>query len=176
MRINARPVGGRAAASIEFELTALAERDVPVRLVPRVVPGGLGEHKWIDRRLLSAIASEGDGEPLLCDLDGFVLEAARASVFCVESGRRVVTPPLDGRILPGVTRSLVLELAPRIGLIVSVEPLSLGRLSEADELFVTGALGGVEPAQLGGRRPAHDAGEVAARLARALAGAGMVAA
>jgi para-aminobenzoate synthetase/4-amino-4-deoxychorismate lyase len=174
MRVNARPVSGRSAVSIDFELSALAEREVPVELVPRTVPGGLGEHKWIDRRMLSALAAEGEGEPLLCDLDGFVLEAARASVFCVESGGRVVTPPLDGRILPGVTRALVLELAPRLGLIVSVEPLSLGRLAEADEWFVTGALGGVEPAHLEGRPPAHDAGEVATRLARALAGAGMV--
>jgi branched-subunit amino acid aminotransferase/4-amino-4-deoxychorismate lyase len=42
----------------------------------------------------------------------------------------------------------VLELAPRAGLIVSVEPVSLGRLRRAAEIFVTGALGGVEPAQI----------------------------
>jgi para-aminobenzoate synthetase/4-amino-4-deoxychorismate lyase len=158
-------------------LSELAEREVPVRLVPRTLPGGLGEHKWIDRGLLSALAAGREGEPLLCDLDGFVLESARASVFCVEPGGRLLTPPADGRILPGVTRARVLELAPRLGLIVSVEPVSLDRLAGADELFVTGALGGVEPACLAGASNAPaDAGRFTAALAARLAGAGLVAA
>jgi para-aminobenzoate synthetase/4-amino-4-deoxychorismate lyase len=146
MRVNARPCAGDIG--IDVELTDLAPRQTPVLLVPVTVPGGLGAHKWIDRSLLTALSESSGGEPLLCDLDGVVLESARASVFCVEPGGRLVTPPADGRILPGVTRARVLELAPRAGLIVSVEPVSLGRLRRAAEIFVTGALGGVEPAQI----------------------------
>ncbi len=50
--------------------------------------------------------------PLLVDADGTVLEAAWGNVWVLE-GDALLTPPADGRILPGVTRSLLLELAPR---------------------------------------------------------------
>jgi para-aminobenzoate synthetase / 4-amino-4-deoxychorismate lyase len=176
LRVNVRPAA-RDRIDVDFELTALAERRVPVELVPRTVPGGLGQHKWIDRRLLASLVAGAEGEALLCDLDGLVLESARANVFCVEDGGRLVTPPTDGRILPGVTRARVLELAPRLGLLVAVEPIDLRRLARARELFVTGSLGGVEPAQLLGRQQpgaAAGPGAVAARLADALAVAELV--
>jgi para-aminobenzoate synthetase/4-amino-4-deoxychorismate lyase len=148
MRINARPRPKRLAIDVDVELSAVPERQLPVRLVPRTLPGGLGAHKWIDRRLLEGLG--GTGQSLLCDLDGQVLEAARASVFAVQGERLLVTPPADGRILPGVTRARVLELAPRLGLELRIAPLDLCELGAASELFVTGALGGVQPAQLEG--------------------------
>jgi para-aminobenzoate synthetase/4-amino-4-deoxychorismate lyase len=140
--------------AVEFVLTPRSPRTTPVRLVPRAVPGGLGAHKWTDRRLLeSLLDGSGDGEPLLCDLDGLVLESARANVFCIDADGRLVTPPLDGRILPGVTRARVIEDAERLGLTVAIEPLSLARLRRAREIFVSGSLGGVEPAYLEGDAP-----------------------
>jgi para-aminobenzoate synthetase / 4-amino-4-deoxychorismate lyase len=159
MRVNARP---RARGlDIEVELTALAARKLPVRLYPVTVPGGLGPHKWIDRRLLDCLTTV-DCQPLLCDLDGFVLETARANVFAVLGDDMIVTPPDDGRILPGITRGRVLELV----LETAVRPLHLGELDTASELFVTGALGGVEPACLADRPPAPSpiANRLAARL------------
>jgi para-aminobenzoate synthetase/4-amino-4-deoxychorismate lyase len=162
MRIDCRP--GSTGLAVGFELTGLPERELPVRLHPRALPGGLGGHKWSDRRLLSSLGDE--GEPLLCDLDGLVLEAGRANIFCVERDGRLVTPPADGRILPGVTRARVLELAPRLGLAVSVEPIDLDRLARAGELFLTGSLGGVEPAHLAGCP--FVAGTVSVLLAEAL--------
>ena len=77
---------------------------------------------------------------LVIDADQRVLEASRANVFLVEDGQ-IVTPPADGRILPGVTRRRVLELAT-----VSEEPVTLARLLAADEVFLTGSVRGVEPA------------------------------
>lgn len=162
MRIDCQP--GSSGLAVGFELTGLSERELPVRLHPRALPGGLGGHKWSDRRLLSSLGDE--GEPLLCDLDGLVLEAGRANIFCVERDGRLLTPPADGRILPGVTRARVLELAPRLGLAVSVEPIDLDRLARAGELFLTGSLGGVEPAHLAGCPLV--AGTVSVLLAEAL--------
>ncbi len=163
MRVSVRPEQSRVRWSVE--VTALPDRRGPERLWPMTVPGGLGGHKWIDRRLLAGLAVAASGEPLLCDLDGLVLEAARANVFVVEAGSRIATPPADGRILPGVTRACVLELGAELGLDVLQEPIDLGRLAHAEEIFLTAALGGVEPAAL--ERREHGPGTVTAELARA---------
>jgi branched-subunit amino acid aminotransferase/4-amino-4-deoxychorismate lyase len=79
-----------------------------------------------------------------------VLESARATVFVVEDGARVLTPPTDGRILPGVTRSAVIELARGLGLEVREQPIDLEQLARAREVFLTGSLRGVDPAVVEG--------------------------
>jgi para-aminobenzoate synthetase / 4-amino-4-deoxychorismate lyase len=112
--------------------------ELAVTLTRLVVPGGIGAHKWADRRLLEQAEATG-AVPLVVDADGTVLEASRASVFVVE-GDTISTPPADGRILPGVTRARVLALAP-----VREEPISAERLQAADEVFLTGSVRGVEP-------------------------------
>ncbi len=161
MRVDFHP-----STEIGIRLTDAPRRTGATRLSVRTVPGGIGPHKWADRRLLEALATDAGGEPLLCDLDGLVLETARANVFIVEASERIVTPPTDGRILPGVTRALVIELAHANGLRVDVEPVDLARLAAAREVFLTGSLAGVEAVQLDGRM-ARD-GAVTARVADAL--------
>jgi para-aminobenzoate synthetase/4-amino-4-deoxychorismate lyase len=103
-----------------------------------VVPGGLGAHKWADRAIVEPLEADG-GIPLILDEHETVLEASRANVFIVEEGS-IVTPPADGRLLPGVTRRRVIELVP-----VREEAVSLVRLLAADEVFLTGSVRGVEP-------------------------------
>ena len=176
LRVDLRPHFRGRGVDAQIRVSPLSARRVPMWLAPVTVPGGLGAHKWIDRRLLDALAGGVDGEPLLCDLDGFVLETARANLFAVEqdlaraAGPVLVSPPADGRILPGVTRARVIEIARGLGFAVRIEPLDLGRLAEASELFVTGSLGGAEPAVLL-EGSAESAGPIAARLAAALRGA-----
>ncbi len=110
----------------------------PIVLHPVHVPGGLGAHKWRDRRALER-AGETAGVPLILDEGEEVLESAWASVFIVE-GRRLLTPPADGRILPGVTRALLLELGPRNGWTVEELPLPLARVRAADAVFLTSSV------------------------------------
>ena len=109
-----------------------------VSISPLLVPGGWGAHKWADRGPLAAAESDAS-VPLVVDHEGTVLEASRANVFIVESGS-ILTPPTDGRILPGVTRSRLLAL-----LQAREEVVSLQRLTDADEVFLSGSVRGVEP-------------------------------
>jgi para-aminobenzoate synthetase/4-amino-4-deoxychorismate lyase len=119
-------------------------RDVPAALVPFALPGGLGAHKWRDRRLLDALSGAIDGAvPLLVDTDGDVLEASYANVW-IADGEALITPPADGRILPGTTRQALLAADPA----AREEPLSLARLARADAVFLTSSISGRHPARL----------------------------
>jgi para-aminobenzoate synthetase / 4-amino-4-deoxychorismate lyase len=123
-------------------------------LCPWLLPGGLGDRKWLDRRLLDHLAASAEGVPLLVDGDGCVLEASWGNVWAIE-GERLITPPTDGRILPGVTRARLFELAAGLGLEAAEEQCSLDRLREADGAFLTSALRGAVPARLEGGAPPH---------------------
>jgi para-aminobenzoate synthetase/4-amino-4-deoxychorismate lyase len=125
----------------------------PARLRLTVAPGaegpltcgGIGAHKWADRRLLEQAEAGLDGRvALIVEPDGTVLEASRGNLFLVRDGV-LVTPPADGRILPGVTRSRVLGIAEALEIPIRVEVVSFDRLRTADEMFITGAVRGIEP-------------------------------
>jgi para-aminobenzoate synthetase / 4-amino-4-deoxychorismate lyase len=150
LRLTVAP-GDDGALTAEVTLTPvdasliLPDLDRGVELTPVVVAGGIGAHKWADRRLLAAAeAGLAPRLPLLLDHDGAVLEASRGNVFAVLDGV-VVTPPADGRILPGIARDRVLRIAPAAGLEVREEPIGLDRLADAAEVFITGAVRGIEP-------------------------------
>jgi para-aminobenzoate synthetase / 4-amino-4-deoxychorismate lyase len=127
---------------------------------PVLAPGGLGRHKWCDRRPLARM---GDGDPvaLLVDRNGDVLEAAWANFWLLEEDS-LLTPPTDGRLLPGVTRALVLELAPSLGLAAREEPISLARARAGTEMFLTSALRLAVSARLEPRPPRREDARVAA--------------
>jgi branched-subunit amino acid aminotransferase/4-amino-4-deoxychorismate lyase len=98
--------------------------------------------------------------PLIVDLDGDVLEAAHANVFIVE-GTHLVTPPVDGRQLPGTVRARVLALHP-----AREERLTLDRIAAADEVLLASSIRGVHPGSLiGAEEPRFHLG---ARLRAAL--------
>lgn len=156
LRVDAIPEAG--GVRIEFSHEPVADGPPPpVACAPVTVAGGLGSHKWRDRRLLELL-SAGDAVPLLIDENGDVLEAARANVWLVEAGR-LVTPPADGRILPGVTRALLLVLAPLHSLDVRVEPVSLERIRAASAIFLTSSVRVVTAAGLD-QPPATEPGAV----------------
>ncbi|MDO4919075.1 bifunctional chorismate-binding protein/class IV aminotransferase [Kocuria sp.] len=118
----------------------------PWELVPVVVPGGWGGHKWADRRPLDTLPGPWSPvcDPLLTDRDGTLFETGRANVFLVLDGA-VVTPPADGRILPGVVRARVLALLRDAGHRVLEREVTLAEAAGASEVFVTNALRGARP-------------------------------
>jgi para-aminobenzoate synthetase/4-amino-4-deoxychorismate lyase len=158
LRLVATPGHDAEAARVEIELEALAgePEPEPVTLAPLALPGGLGEHKWRDRGLIAALERRTGAVPLLVDLDGDVLEAGYANVWVVE-GDALVTPPLDGRLLPGTLRARLL-MAPPAGLEAREEPVSLERLGAGDELLLTSSVRGVHPARLAGSAARFEVG------------------
>ncbi|HEX4216334.1 MAG TPA: aminotransferase class IV [Candidatus Dormibacteraeota bacterium] len=121
----------------------------PARLIPVTVAAGLGRNKWSDRRDLDRLAA--GGGVLLVDAEGQVLETERASVLLVE-GDRLVLPPREAEVLPGVTLERVRTIGLEHGLDVVRTRVPLERLLAADEVLLTGSLRGVEPVDGCGRR------------------------
>ena len=111
-------------------------------LAPRRVAAGLGAHKWADRRLVAD--SGGADDVLLVDAGDRVLECGTANVFVVLDDR-VVTPPLDGRILAGTVRARVLALLRDHDVPVVEEPVTLTQLQQATAVFQTSSVRGVQP-------------------------------
>jgi para-aminobenzoate synthetase/4-amino-4-deoxychorismate lyase len=88
--------------------------------------------------------------PLLVYLNGEVLEAAHANVW-IREGTTLVTPPLDGRLLPGTVRARLLAQPPH-GHTAREEPVTLERAAAADALLLSSALRGLHPAAPAGDR------------------------
>lgn len=139
-----------------------------LRLRPVTVTGGLGAHKWRDRRLIEQMGAglEPGEELVIVDDDGEILETGAGNLFAVFANR-IKTPPADRRLLPGVTRARALELARALGFDTEERPLTLAELSEAGEVFVTSAVRGVVPAIECGN-DVWSLGAVALRLRRTL--------
>jgi para-aminobenzoate synthetase / 4-amino-4-deoxychorismate lyase len=163
LRISVDP-----AAAAEVEVHALDGRPSAAPLAPVTLPGGLGAHKWRDRRLLDELERRLGAVPLLVDLDGEVLEAAHANVWIVE-GDVLITPPLDGRLLPGTVRGWLLA-EPPAGLEAREEPIPLDRLAASDEILLTSSIRGLHPATLPGAKPARFEAEATEHRAPAVAG------
>ena len=73
--------------------------------------------------------------------DGVVIEGSHSNLFGVVGGE-LVTYELCGYILGGITRQLILDRAPGIGIPVREGPIDLAR---ADELFLSGTTTEVMP-------------------------------
>jgi para-aminobenzoate synthetase / 4-amino-4-deoxychorismate lyase len=172
LRIVARPSPEDPvdlAASLA-PLGPAAERTaVPLR--PWTVPGGVGAHKWTDRRAIDEAAARLDATPLIVEAGGEVLEAGWGNVWAVEE-TRLITPPADGRILPGVTRARLLGLAAGLGLEAAQERLSLERLARADAILLTSSLRLAVPGHLASA-PGGKGADLAAAIAAALLEAAM---
>ena len=87
---------------------------------------------------------------LMLSPQGSVIEATAANLFALtENGW--VTPRLDDSGVTGVMRALLMdEIFPNTATAVSIEPIALGQLEQASEIFICNSLRGIIPVtQLG---------------------------
>jgi branched-chain amino acid aminotransferase len=98
----------------------------------RAAPGGTGAAKCGGNYAASLVPTaeafaKGHDQVLFLDAaeHRWIEELGGMNLFFVMADGRIVTPPLTGTILPGVTRDSLLQLAAEEGLTVSQEPYSL---------------------------------------------------
>jgi D-alanine transaminase len=87
---------------------------------------------------------DGAAEAVFILPDGTVTECASSNIFIVKNGV-LMTHPADHRILAGVIRQFVLEVAASLGLEVSVKPFNISDLMQAEEVFITGTVAEIVP-------------------------------
>jgi anthranilate synthase/aminodeoxychorismate synthase-like glutamine amidotransferase len=165
-------VGAPATRPASADRATTGSASAAITLRPVIVPAGIGGHKWRDRRLLTKLTTRAGlavgAHLLITDETGELLETDRANVFAVIDGV-LLTPPADGRLLPGTARAAVMRAARARAIKVGQKPLTLDQLTAATEVFVTNAVAGVLPVTaIDGCPVTWVPGPVAAFLAAAL--------
>lgn len=110
----------------------------------RAAPGGMGSTKAAGNYspvLKTQLAAKEQGYDDVVYLDAvsdkYLEEVSSCNIFVV-NGNTIKTPPLQGTILPGVTRKSVIELARLRGYTVEEAPVSVEEAMQSDEVFTTG--------------------------------------
>lgn len=83
-------------------------------------------------------------EAVALDVHGYVSEGSGENIFAVKDGT-IFTPSISSSLLPGITRTSVLQLARDMGLDVREVSMPRELLYVADELFFTGTAAEVTP-------------------------------
>jgi D-alanine transaminase len=86
--------------------------------------------------LLRQQAAEAGAVEVVLFRDGCLTEASASNVFVVKGGK-LLAPPKNNLILPGITYDVVLELAAAKGIAVELRAIPEREVRGADELWVT---------------------------------------
>ena len=81
-------------------------------------------------------------DALLIDRDKNIREGTRSSFFVIKNNT-LIAPPKE-KVLEGVTRKIILEIAPEI-MKVKEENIPLDKIKEYDEHFITGTTLNIMP-------------------------------
>ena len=86
--------------------------------------------------LMRQLAADVDAVETVMFRDGYLTEASASNVLIVTAGR-IVAPPKDNLILPGITYDAALEFARDAGLPLEVRPVPRAEALSADEMWLS---------------------------------------
>jgi len=97
--------------------------------------------------LLKQQALEAGAQEALLIRDGYLTEGAASNAYVVIKGT-IYTSPKDEKILPGITRELVIALAEKAGIPLLEQAVTLNQLKQADEVWMSSSTKEVLPITL----------------------------
>jgi len=111
------------------------------RISSRAIPGhtkvsGAYVNSFLARRTAE---NAGFDDGLMFDREGRLTEASAANVFIIH-GDKIITPPLNPDVFPGITREVILDLAKAREIETSVRDLSMDDLHGIDGAFLCSTL------------------------------------
>src|SRR6266853_183852 len=120
-------------------ITSSVRRSPPDSLDPKI------HHNNLLTSILAKIEANvaGADDAVMLDHRGLVAETNATNIFLVSGG--VLATPTAAACPEGITRAAVLEIAAQAGIGIEIGDYSLTQLYAADELFVTGTMGGIAP-------------------------------
>jgi branched-chain amino acid aminotransferase len=130
------PVYGTSGLTL---ITSSVRRSTPDSLDPKI------HHNNLLTSILAKIEANNAGadDAVMLDHRGFVAETNATHIFFVAGG--VLATPTAAACPEGITRATVLELAADAGISCREGDYSLTELYTAEEMFVTGTMGGIAP-------------------------------
>ena len=129
------------------------------RVPDAAIPAHAKTHNYLNGILarLELRVSDAD-EAIMLDTDGQVAEGATSNLFFVRDNA-LRTPSLDGSVLPGITRRVVLDIAESEGIPVEEGQYTPDEIRNADEVFLTNSTWEIRPvAVVDGIQIGDDAG------------------
>ena len=129
----------RAELSLKIERDKRSRRDdiIPPQAKVAANYTAAMTAKWGARR-------EGFDDIVLLDENGCLTEAPTANLFLADASSRLATPPAS-KVLLGITRASVIDIASMIGSPCEERDISVDDLMDASEVFLTGTSQGVWP-------------------------------
>ncbi len=86
---------------------------------------------------------KGADEAIMFDVNGYLAEGSGDNIFVVKNGV-IATPPTLNNLI-GITRTIAIELAQSLGILVVEKNLGYFDMYTADEMFVTGTAAEIAP-------------------------------
>jgi len=116
-------------------ITSSVRRNSPMHLDSKI------HHNNLLNNILAKIEANvaGADDALMLDNLGFVAETNACNIFFIK--RSILKTPSADACLPGITRSMVIEIASNLGITLQEGHFSLTELYCADEVFTTGTMG-----------------------------------
>jgi len=78
--------------------------------------------------------------------DGFINEGAKSNIFFVKEGK-VYTPPLSQNILPGITRSYIIDLLRTNEIEILEEEIPVNFIYDSEEVWLTSSTKEIQPVE-----------------------------
>ncbi|MEA1931326.1 MAG: aminotransferase class IV [Euryarchaeota archaeon] len=144
--VSELPRGGQGSQPV-WDGPATLQTVKTKRIPDASIPARAKTHNYLNGILARLeLRVTGADEALLVDAEGHVTEGATSNLFFVRDNA-LRTPSLDGPVLPGITRRVILELAREEGIPVEEGQYSPEEIRSADEVFLTNSTWELRPVE-----------------------------
>ena len=81
----------------------------------------------------------GADDAWLIDGDGFVNEGTSNNAYIIDKNNKIITRNLSNKLLPGITRKTIIEVAKKLKLSIEERPFTVKEALESNEAFISSA-------------------------------------